>query len=168
MPCLANTVQLLLRLQQTILQPCASYACEVWAEEELRPQLALALSGIFSSSGGPTSAKPAHVKKSIPVDIIFQELQQMRWHDFWSRRVTSFWLALVEADAGSLYSMIFHDAIRLAPAGRKSSWAAQVFKCFSALGQPLPLVADAPIAIDINLLQELVLQDRLAGFDSLP
>ncbi len=50
----------------------------------------------------------------------------------------------------------------------KFSWAAQVFKCFSALGEPLPLVADAPIAIDINLLQELSLRDRLASFDSLP
>ena len=27
----ANSVQLLIRLQQAILQPCASYACEVWA-----------------------------------------------------------------------------------------------------------------------------------------
>ncbi len=35
----------------------------------------------------------------------------MRWHDFWWRRVTSFWSALVEADAGSLHSMIFHDAL---------------------------------------------------------
>ena len=67
--------------------------------------------------------------------------------------------------------MIFHDAIQLALAGCKCSWAAQVFKCVSALGEPvptLPLVADAPDAIDINLLQELFLRDRLASFDSLP
>ena len=91
----------------------------------------------------------------------------MRWHDFWWRRVSSFWSALVEADAGSLHSMIFHDAIQLALAGCKFSWAGQVFKCFSGLGAPLPLVADAPIAIDINLLQELFLRERLAGFHSL-
>ena len=48
------------------------------------------------------------------------------------------------------------------------SWAAQVLQCFSALGEPLPLVADAPIAIDIDLLQDLFLRDRLASFDSLP
>ena len=52
------------------------------------------------------------------------------------------------------------------PAAR--SWAAQVLQCFSALDEPLPLVADAPIAIDIDLLQELFLRDRLASFDSLP
>ena len=92
----------------------------------------------------------------------------MRWHDFWWRRVTSFWSALVEADAGSLHSMIFHDAIQLALAGCKFSWAAQCFKCFSTLGEPLPLIPDAPITIDINLLQEHFMRDRLASFDSLP
>ena len=55
------------------------------------------------------------VKKSVPVDIIFQELQQMRWHDFWWRRVSRFWSALVEADTGSLHSIIFHDAIQAGP-----------------------------------------------------
>ena len=99
---------------------------------------------------------------------LFQELQQMHWHDFWWRRVSIFWSALVEADTGSLHSIIFHDAIQLALAGCKFSWAAQVFQCFSALGEPLPLVADAPIAIDIKLLQELSLRDKLASFDSLP
>ena len=69
---------------------------------------------------------------------------------------------------GSLHSIIFHDAIQLALAGCKFSWAAQVLQCFSALDEPLPLVADAPIAIDINLLQELFLRNRLASFDSLP
>ena len=64
--------------------------------------------------------------------------------------------------------MIFHDTIQLALAGCKFNWAAQIFQCFSALGEPLPLVAHAPIAIDIDLLQELFLRDRLTSFDSLP
>ena len=158
----ANFVQLL--LQQAILQPCAAYACEVWAP-------ATACIGPFKELEQLQRTflgRACRVKASIPVDIIFQELQQMRWHDFWWRRVTSFWSALVEADAGSLHSMILHDAIQLALAGCKFSWAAQVFKCFSALGEPLPLVADALIALDINLLQEPFLRDRLASFDSLP
>ena len=77
----------------------------------------------------------------------------MRWHDFWWRRVSSFWSALVEADTCSLHSITFHDTFQLALAGCKFSWAAHVFQYFSALGEPLPLVADAPIAIDIKLLQ---------------
>ena len=125
----------------------------------LQPQLALALSGSFSSFRGPSSAELAVSRK------VFL-LQQMRWHDFWW--VSSFWSALVEADTGSLHGIIFHDAIQLALAGCKFSWVAQVFQCFSALGEPLPLVADAPIAFDIDLLQELFLRDRLASFDSLP
>ena len=160
----ANSVQLLVRLQQAILQPCASYACEVWAP-------ASACIGPFRNLQQLQRTflrRACRVKKSVPVDIIFQELQQMRWHDFWWRRVSSFWSALVEADTGSLHSIIFHDAIQLALAGCKFSWAAQVLQCFSALGEPLPLVADAPIAIDIDLLQELFVRDRLASFDSLP
>ena len=160
----ANSVQLLVRLQQAILQPCASYACEVWAP-------ASACIGPFRNLQQLQRAflcRACRVKKSVPVDIIFQELQQMRWHDFWWRRVSSFWSALVEADTGSLHSIIFHDAIQLALAGCKFSWAAQVLQCFSALDEPLPLVADAPIAIDIDLLQEPFLRDRLASFDSLP
>ena len=160
----ANSVQLLVRLQQAILQPCASYACEVWAP-------ASACIGPFRNLQQLQRAflrRACRVKTSVPVDIIFQELQQMRWHDFWWRRVSSFWSALVEADTGSLHSIIFHDAIQLALAGCKFSWAAQVLQCFSALDEPLPLVAGAPIAIDIDLLQELFLRDRLASFDSLP
>ena len=160
----ANSVQLLVRLQQAILQPCASYACEVWAP-------ASACIGPFRNLQQLQRAflcRACRVKKSVPVDIILQELQQMRWHDFWWRRVSSFWSALVEADTGSLHSIIFHDAIQLALAGCKFSWAAQVLQCFSALDEPLPLGADAPIAIDIDLLQELFLRDRLASFDSLP
>ena len=160
----ANSVQLLVRLQQAILQPCASYACEVWAP-------ASACIGPFRNLQQLQRAflrRACRVKTSVPVDIIFQELQQMRWHDFWWRRVSGFWSALVEADTGSLHSIIFHDAIQLALAGCKFSWAAQVLQCFSALDEPLPLVADAPIAIGIDLLQELFLRDRLASFDSLP
>ena len=153
-----------MRLQQAILQPCASYACEVWAPASA----CIAPFRDLQQLQRAFLCRACRVKKSVPVDIIFQELQQMRWHDFWWRRVSNFWSALVEADTGSLHSIIFHDAIQLALAGCKFSWAAQVLQCFSALDEPLPLVADAPIAIDIDLLQELFLRDRLASFDSLP
>ena len=132
-PALNGVVELL--LTSAILQPCASYACEVWAP-------ASACIGPFrylQQLQRTCLRRACRVKKSKrPVNIIFQELQQMRWHDFWWRRVTSFWSALVEANAGSLHSMIFHDAIQPALAGCIFSWAAQVFKCFSALGEPLP------------------------------
>ena len=164
-----DTLGLAVRILSSSLCGCNRQFCSLVPPMPVRcglqPQLALALSGIFSNFRGPSSAEPAVSRK---VDIIFQELQQMRWHDFWWRRVSSFWSALVEADTGSLHSIIFHDAIQLALAGCKFSWAAQVLQCFSALDEPLPLVADAPIAIDINLLQELFLRDRLASFDSLP
>ena len=88
------------------------YACEVWAPASacIGPFRDLQqLQRIFLS-------RACRVKNSFPVGMIFQELEQMCWHDFWWRRVTSFWSALVE-DAGSLHSMIFHDTIQLALAG---------------------------------------------------
>ena len=81
----ANSVQLLVRLQQAILQPCASYACEVWAPASACIGPFRNLQQLQSSSAEPVDK--GRVKKSVPVDIIFQELQQMRWHDFWRRRV---------------------------------------------------------------------------------
>ena len=63
------------------------HACEVWAP-------ASACIGPFRDLQQLQRTflrRPCHVKERIPVEIIFQELQQMRWHDFWWRRVTSFW-----------------------------------------------------------------------------
>ena len=132
----------------------------------LQPQLALALSEFFSSFRGSPSAEPAVSR------IVFLRTSYFRSCNrcvgMTSGGGGSLVSALVEADTGSLPSIIFHDAIQLALAGCKSSWAAQVLQCFSALGEPLPLVADAPIAIDIDLLQEFFLRDRLASFDRLP
>ena len=132
----------------------------------LQPQLALALSGSFSSFRGPSSAELAVSRKVFLWTSYFRSCNRCVGMNSGGGGSSSSWSA--EADTGSLHSIIFHDAIQLALAGCKFSWAAQVFQCFSALGEPLPLVADAPIAIDIKLLQELFLRDRLASFDSLP
>ena len=51
------------------------------------------------------------------MDTLYQEPQQMRWHDFWWRRAMNFWSALVEAKAGSIHSTISNDVIQLALAG---------------------------------------------------
>ena len=91
------------------MQPFASYACQVCAP-------ASACIGPFKELQQLQKTflrRACRVKKSILADIIFQELQQMWWHDFWYKKVTGFWLALVEADASSSHSMIFHDAIQL-------------------------------------------------------
>ena len=42
--------------------------------------------------------RACRVKKSVPVDIIFQELAVTRWRDFWWRRVLSFWMAMLQAE----------------------------------------------------------------------
>ena len=53
----ANSVQLLIRLQQAILQPCSSYACEVWAPAAAvagpLKELQAAVAALFPASSLP-------------------------------------------------------------------------------------------------------------------
>ena len=86
--------------------------------------------------------------KGVPIHIIFKELSVARWHDFWWRRVVSFWIAIVGSDSASICSIVLQDAIALAQAGCKFGWAAQVFGCFERHGKAYkagPLVKGAPI-----------------------
>ena len=86
-----------MQVQQATLQACAFYAWEVWAP-------ASACIGPFREVEllqRTILLRACRVKNSTPADIIFQELQQIYWHDFWWRSVTNFWSALVETDAGS-------------------------------------------------------------------
>ena len=158
----ANSVQLLARLQQAILQPCASYACEVWAPASARTGPLRELEQLQRTF----LCRACRVKKIISVDTLPYFRSYNRCVRMTSGGegllVPGLWLKLIQA----LYSMIFHDAIQLAHSGCKFSWAAQVFKLLS-FGS-LPFVADALIATYINLLQELFLRDMLAGFDRLP
>ena len=68
--------------------------------------------------------RACRVKKSVPVDIIFQELAVTRWRDFWWRQVLSFWSAMLQADPDSICSLMFHDSVALAhdPAGWLQLW----------------------------------------------
>ena len=96
----ANSVQSLMRLQQAILQPCASYGCELWAP-------AAAVEGQLKQLQNLQHSflrRACRVKKSVPIDIVFEELAVPRWHDFWWRRVLAFWTGLVQADASSICS----------------------------------------------------------------
>lgn len=73
----AISAQLLVRLQQAILQPCASHGCEVWAPapaaagplQELRKMQQAVL---------PWACR---LSRTVPADVIFQELQLVRWDD---------------------------------------------------------------------------------------
>ena len=70
----ANSVQLLIWLQAAILQPCASYGCEVWAP--------------FAATLGPLQdlqqlqlkvlRRACQVGNRVPADIIFEKLQLAR------------------------------------------------------------------------------------------
>ena len=105
----AEPVQLLLRLKEAILQPCAACVCKMWASASA----CMSHSQELEQLQRAFLRRACRVKKKYPVDIIFQELQQMHWDDIWWRRITSIWSALVEADAGSLHSMVLYDAIQL-------------------------------------------------------
>lgn len=73
----ANSVQLLVRLQQDILQPSASYGCEVWAPSAAAITPLCRLQNLQQ----PFLRRACRVKKSMPVDVIFEELAVTGWHD---------------------------------------------------------------------------------------
>ena len=131
----ANLVQLLVRLQQAILQPCASYACELWAPVDAA---VVPLRGLQSLQHS-FLRRARRVKSSIPIVVVFQELSVIRWHAVWWRQVLSFWNAMAQADSGSIISSVLHDAIAIAQSGCVYVWAAQVFKCFAEHGQVQPV-----------------------------
>ncbi len=160
----ANSVQLLIRLQNAILQPCASYGCEVWAPAAASVVPLQTLQRLQHSF----LRRACRVKKGVPIQIIFEELSVTRWHDFWWRRVVSFWNAIVGSDPASICSIVLQDAVALAQAGCKFGWAAQVFGCFERHGKARPLVRGAPIKVQLmELVQSFGLQ-RQSDLDSLP
>ena len=139
----ANSVQLLIKLQQANLQPCASHGCEVWAPaaRAVRPLQELQqLQHAFLR-------RACQVRKSIPADIVFEELQLVRWPDFWWRCVLQFWSALAAAPQCSVRSHVFRDALALASRGCTHSWAAQVFECLQQHGIDIPMVNGEPVAV---------------------
>ena len=74
----ANSVQLLVRLQQAILQPSALYGCEIWAPSAAAVTPLRKLQNLQQSF----LRRACRVKKGVPVDVIFQELAVSHWHDF--------------------------------------------------------------------------------------
>ena len=82
----ANSVQLLVRLQQAILQPCASYGCEVWAPADA----AIVPLQDLQSLQHTFLRRACRVESSIPIEVVFRELSVSPWHDFWWRQVLRF------------------------------------------------------------------------------
>ena len=81
-----------------ILQPCASYGCEVWTPAAASVVPLQTLQRLQHSF----LRRACRVKKGVPIQIIFEELSVTRWHDFWWRRVVSFWNAIVGSDPASI------------------------------------------------------------------
>ena len=108
-----NSVQLLVRLQQAILQPCASYGCEVWAPADA----AIVPLRDVQSLQHTFLCRACRVKSSIPIEVVLQELSVTPWHDFWWRQVLSGWNAMAQADSESIINIVLHDAIAIAHNG---------------------------------------------------
>ena len=99
----ANSVQLLVRLQQAILQPCASYGCEVWAPADA----AIVPLRDLQSLQHTFLRRACRVKSSIPIEVVFQELSVTPWHDFWWRQVLTLqWRKLIQNRSSTLSYMM--------------------------------------------------------------
>ena len=70
-------MQLLIRLQQAILQPSASYACEVWAQAAVAAGPLKELQQLQL----PFMRRASRVRKNVPADVLSEDLRLVRWHD---------------------------------------------------------------------------------------
>ena len=116
----ANSVQLLVTLQQAILQPC-----NIWAPADA----AIVPLGKLQSLQHSLPRCACRVMRSFPTETVFQELSffipgaSTRWHDIWWHGISVF----MQAD--SVYSIVLHDAFP--QSGCCFGWAAQVIRCFA-------------------------------------
>ena len=132
-----------------MLQPCASYYCEIRAPADAA---VVPLQGLQSLQH--TFLRHAcRVKSSISIEVVFWELFVTSWRDFWWRRVLKYFFAMAQADLGSIISVVLHDAIAIPQSGCVYGWAAQVFKCFAEHFMYSPLVAGAPAEVQPSELQ---------------
>ena len=75
---------------------------------------------------------------------------------------------MVQADSGSIISIVLHDAIAIAQRGCSYGWAAQVFECIAEHGKYSPLVAGAPVEVQPDELQLAFQMQQQAAFDAVP
>ena len=102
----ATAVQLLVKLQQAILQPCALYGCEVWAP-------AHEATGPFREVQTLQQSllrRACRVKSSVPIEIVFEELSRTWWHGSWWRWVLSYRNAMAQADSAIMGNIVLHYA----------------------------------------------------------
>ena len=83
----------------------------------------------------------------MPADIIFAELQLLRWHNFWWRRVLQFWTALASAPSSSIRSHVLRDSLALAAQGCTRNWAAQVYERLQHHGISIPVTNGVATAV---------------------
>ena len=104
----ANSVQLLVWLQQA---SCSLVPCK--GPQLMQPVLLRKLQSLQHSF----LRHACRLKSSVAIEIMHQELSVTCWHDFWWRRVLSFWNAMAQADSAMISNIVQHDAIVLAQIG---------------------------------------------------
>ena len=57
---------------------------------------------------------------------------------------------MAQAHSSSISKIILHDTIAMAQDGCSFGWAAQVFRCFAEHGKSSPLMAGAPVEVQLD------------------
>ncbi len=77
------------------------------------------------------------LSRTVPADVIFQELQLVRWDDALWRRLLQFWTAMATVAPSTIRSHVFRDSLALASQvsqGCPHTWTAQVYACLEQHG----------------------------------
>ncbi len=121
-------VTLMLELQQAIVEPTASYGCEVWGLRHMPHVMKQMRQGLEKHYVAALRTLCA-VRCSVPAAVMLQELDLLPLQMQWKRSVLRLWNNFASFPHDSIYRTIALDDLEAAQQHGIMNWAAGVLEC---------------------------------------
>ncbi len=130
-----NNVHTLCYLYGALIQPVASYGCEVWAPSVLLKKGKIVRDGKQEILHNTFMRQALGVKEKTPTFIVLHELDRDPLWMFWLRQCTKFWNKVAAlADTELTKHALLENVGMVVQEGNKECWAYSFLHCMCALG----------------------------------